>query len=58
MPAIDLLIRSNHDSLNLDCRIAEAIDKVHQRDNPNTREIQYLMTCSARNPFYVFNVRN
>ena len=38
MPAMDLLIRSNHDSLNLACRIAEAIDKVHQTDNPNNRE--------------------
>jgi hypothetical protein len=35
IPAIDLLVRSNHNSLHLAGRIAEAIDKVHRTDNPN-----------------------
>jgi hypothetical protein len=38
IPAIDLLVRRNYDSLNLAGRIADAIDKVHQTDNPKNRE--------------------
>jgi aminoglycoside phosphotransferase (APT) family kinase protein len=38
IPAIDPLVRSNHDSLNLAARIAEAIDKVHRTDNPKNLE--------------------
>jgi aminoglycoside phosphotransferase (APT) family kinase protein len=38
IPAIDALVRSNYDSLNLTGRIAEAIDKVHRTDNSKNRE--------------------
>jgi Ser/Thr protein kinase RdoA (MazF antagonist) len=38
VPAIDPLVRGNHDSLNLARRIAEAVDKVHGTDNPKNRE--------------------
>ncbi|MGH9926826.1 MAG: phosphotransferase family protein, partial [Nitrososphaeraceae archaeon] len=38
IPVIDLLVRSNQDSLNLAGRIAEAIDKVHRTEKPNDRK--------------------
>jgi aminoglycoside phosphotransferase (APT) family kinase protein len=38
IPAIDPLVRSNYDSLNLAGRIAEAIDKVHRTHNPKNLE--------------------